>query len=395
MITEELQGYGSWSLNLSYPPGWIYDNLRKSKFATLYVVWGRIEHTTAAEIEARAEYAGVVLTGGHNTEQRMLTMSGHGLAWWLGAIARQGPTLGTDFEVDEAKDPSDVLTEVWEHSAQNNGLTLGTLTNPPADAPNAQWQGLFNYKTTLRQVLDQLATDCNCSWRVNVDGTIDFGPADDLFNTSSPMVVGVYPLDPKSMNTGSTVQNMLTNLWLETDLGEANSFVADIVKGYKDNDYAQSGIYETSGFLSEEEAIQAIEALLNARSTPDDSAVIVFNAYHRAQEWIEVGDSVDVYDRYALWEPSGYVPSIFGHIPVKRLVVNSKTWMIDDNMSFFMQLPDSETVFELTPWVQSGIRSTIEPTITFVCGDETDTVYNQIAGSMRITTPVPDLLEDG
>ena len=388
-VTEELQGMGSWNLKLTYPPQAVYNYLRNNKYSTFYVVWGAItDSMTVEELEARAEYSGVVLEKEHNSIDNYLTISGASLAWWLGDIARRGPAIGVDLTVDVATIPSEVLTNVWSSTMQNPGLTLGTLSDPDVNAPNPTWQGLLSYKTTLRQVLDQLATDCNCSWRVNVDGSIDFGPADSLFETDNPFLIGVHPLDPKHMITHTSGRNALTNLWLESDEGEARAFVASITKGYKASMYEQSGIYETSGFGSEEELTQAIVALLNARFRPDDRAVVVYDIYHRAQEWINVGDSVDIYDRYALWESSHNIDSIFGYIPVKRLVVNTRTWSFDENMSFFVVAPGSTVGSNLTPWAQ--IPQT-EATVTFTCGDDIDTLYNRITGAIRITTPVADI----
>ena len=390
-VTEELQGSGNWSLTLAYPPQTPYNILRDGLFETLYIVWGSVPtKPTLANLKRISEYAGVVLGGIHDTDSNTLTLHGASLAWWLGDVAKRGPTLGEDFTVEDEENPSDILADIWELADQNPGLILGDVTDPDEDSPNAVWQGTFSGKTTLRQVLDQLATDCHCSWRVNVDGSIDFGPAADLYNVSNPTIINIHPFIPLRLVTRTNGEHLLNKLWLETELAEVEAFVASIVIGYEGADYGQSGIFETQGPSDETSLTESTKALLNSRTTPDDSATITYDVYHRAQEIVQIGDSIDIYDRDALWKNTVKRETILGNLPMKRRVVNAKNWTFDRNMSFYIVYYDSSGnhyIEDLTPWAM--VNQTY-PTITFMAGDDIDTIYNQIAGSARITTPDVD-----
>ena len=382
MIVQELQSSGSWQIRLRYPT---YSRLKgMERWATIYVFWSPIDHEsyTDAQLGTLADYAGVLLN------KQMVSgdyvISGADLSWWLGDLSKRGAALGTNHTVGASTAPSTVLSDIWALSSlQNPGLTLGNVTDPANDAANPTWSGGFDPYTTLREVLDRLATDCNCSWRVNPDGTIDFGPASDLYTVSGGPIIGVpgwLPVEPWELI--ESVDHVLTDLLLDTDDATAFGTVASIAHGYDNQDYKQTGIVETAGSLDDADMKQMLTALLDIHSKPRTGTTFRFEHFHRMKDELFPGDTVDIYHPDSPFDITDYRETLDGNLPITSMVVGSRAMPITKSCSVI--LVDNVERLDLSSWVVSEESGNSPALITWKAGNDRESLANQLTGSSRL-----------
>ena len=387
MIREELQGHGEFQFRLQ--------NLTHSRFATLdtwqtmYVLPAVAfrEGLTQAEIESRAYYAGVLLD--KNSDSGDLIISGADLSWWIGDAVREGPIVTSPISFEMAL-PSVVISVVWQSISPI--IPLGDVTNPPDTVPQPTWTGTIPMGATAREVLDVIASDCYCTWKMNIDGTIDFGPADDVFETANPKLIhgkeetSKEGLKAEAINSYSSGR-VSNQILVDTVEGVASASIPSIFTGgYKGNAVERASMV-TSTMGGQNRTQELAKRLLGIKSRLQLGSTFAFENEPVALREINIGDTVHVYDPVVNWEATGVTADIGAIVSVQPLVVSSKIWNFDQQMTMLV-VSSTGTVLNITQWVEKE-----PPGLSFVCGDRLRTFGWNVLGSEDVTTPVANIFE--
>lgn len=176
-ITESHRALGSWSLALSpTTPRTVLDALQH--FGHVSIHTGRVEPALVGDgLLASSEYTGVLREKTFGDDWH--DIGGPGMAFWLGdedgkgSVYETAVTFAGELPTQAVRDllpASGAVTEGSFHPVA--GLYSGTH----------QWE-------SPRSAIDYVCTTMDAEWRVNGDGTLDFGSTEDLFVTNPTCIV--------------------------------------------------------------------------------------------------------------------------------------------------------------------------------------------------------------
>lgn len=181
-VTEVLRGLGSWDLMIT-------ERLSDEKwklidyFGHIVIHVGPRPGALDDSLLKSARYVGPVTTIKDNGSQR--SIGGAGMSMWLGDGEGKGDVFTEAITV--AGDYDDVIRDLLPASG---AITEGTFFNIAGTWPSSTFQ--FQ---TPRDVIDYVAQTIGGAWRVNGDGTLDFGLESDLFIVNPKCIVVRKGLD--------------------------------------------------------------------------------------------------------------------------------------------------------------------------------------------------------
>ncbi len=183
MINEVKQALGSWDLKLQPgTPRSILDAI--APFGHVAVVPGRLDPTQYGDnLLLQARYVGVCRK---RDAQDQLTLSGAGMAFWLGDEDEKGDLYENAVIAASASFADSVRMLLPASGAVVEG-TLHTVPGAGIYSGVHQWQ---TPRTAITYVCDIFSSESQpVEWRVNGDGTLDAGPIADLYRVQTPRVV--------------------------------------------------------------------------------------------------------------------------------------------------------------------------------------------------------------
>jgi hypothetical protein len=234
-VTDTHRALGSWSLQLSVnTPRTILDALSYLGHVTIHT--GRVDPALIGDgLLSSSEHTGVLrsLTLGDDLHE----IHGVGMAFWLGDEDGKG-SVYEDPVTFTAQLPVDVVRALLPAS--------GAVTEGTFHAVAGSYTGTHQWQSP-RQAIDYVATTVDAEWRVNGNGTLDFGVTANLFVTDPKCLVvrrgagvdfDLRALQGK-LSTSSDVEDFTTRVVLLAQGTEAATLTAakDIAPGlnpYKD-----------------------------------------------------------------------------------------------------------------------------------------------------------------
>ncbi len=211
-VTERHMGTGNFtvSFNQEFTPTEIVESIQE--WGHIVITPQEIDTTTLtdAEIKNLSIYTGIVLN--RALEEGMVEISGRGLQLYLGDGAGKGMVIAESNNIGKVRNyTGTTLAEtLFNSTAQTNkplgimrdesgnlqAITQGTITNPAGT-----YTGTHFVETAL-SALKFVSEVLDTEYRVNMNGTIDAGPAANLFQgvgTATPNTIVVktaYGQDP-------------------------------------------------------------------------------------------------------------------------------------------------------------------------------------------------------
>ena len=380
-VTEELQGLGSFTLSLKSFPHEL--ETKQWDWSTMYILDGRYDGLiTSNLLDNESLYAGVLLD---RVSSNPIDFRGHSAAWYLGNIFGVGPLLSSELEYIDAL-PSVVLAAAWALFTPDPPITLGMVTNPPSTVPNPLFTGNLARFATLREVVDQIASACYCSWRVNNDSTIDFGPAENLFNVTDPYIasrdLGIRTNRSKGMLTSSMTSfrsgRSVTSVIVNTPDGDACVAIDDIFGLSRGQMVAT-----TSG--TSDDALSLALRILNGKARIQAGSTLTFENDARVLYMVHIGDTVMIHDPSMGWgtDTIEIANKLDKALP---MVCVQKSWEITQDMSVVIDFGGGDVV-DITHLVER-VRN---QNITLTCGDIPTLRDYQLLGTDISTGPIADV----
>ena len=212
-ITERHMGAGLFSVNFSqeFTPTEIVESIQEWGHIIITPQEIDIKTLTDSEIKSLSSYTGIVLN--RALEEGVVTISGQGLSLYLGDGAGKGMVIAESNSIGKVRNyTGTTLAEtLFNSTAQTNkplgimrdeagnlqAITQGTISNPAGTYTGSHF--VETALSALKFVSEVLDTE----YRVNPNGTIDAGPAANLFEgvgTSQPNTIVVktaYGQDPE------------------------------------------------------------------------------------------------------------------------------------------------------------------------------------------------------
>lgn len=214
-VTETKQGLGSWELRLR--PGTPRSLLNRLGYlGHIAIVPGQLNVAQYGDaLLSAARYVGVHL-GKSVASDRVLR--GAGMSWWLGDADGKGDV----FETPVTLTAVNFAAAVTALLPPNGAITLGTTY-----AVAGTYTGYHQWQTS-RKAINYVTGTFGAEWRVNGNGTLDAGEAEDLFDGPIAMIHRREPgqdLAHKAL-TGS--------MQLETDVEDLTTRVVLLAEGEGD-----------------------------------------------------------------------------------------------------------------------------------------------------------------
>lgn len=181
-VTETLRALGSWAVNLK--PKMSDDKWKKiDYFGHIAIVAGRRPAPLDDSLLRTARYVGPVTKISDTGDQRAI--GGAGMALWLGDAEGKGDIFTEPITV--SGDYDDVIRALLPAS--------GSIVEGTFFSIAGTWgSSTFQFQTS-RDVIDYVAQTIGAAWRVNGDGTLDFGLESDLFIVNPKCIVARKGLD--------------------------------------------------------------------------------------------------------------------------------------------------------------------------------------------------------
>lgn len=221
-VTETHRALGGWSLQLSLDtPRSILDALVYLGHVTVHT--GRVDPVLAGDgLLASSEFTGVMrsLTLGDDHHE----IHGPGMAFWLGDEDGKGSVYETPVTFT-GEVPANVIRGLLPAS--------GAVVEGTFHAVAGIYTGTHQWQSP-RAAIDYVSTTVDAEWRVNGDGTLDFGTTEDLFVTDPKCLVlrrgagvdfDLRALQGK-LSTSSDVEDFTTRVVLLAQGTEASTLTA-------------------------------------------------------------------------------------------------------------------------------------------------------------------------
>jgi len=212
-VTERLMSPGNYSVNFSqeFTPTEIIEKIKE---------WGHIVITpqkvdiltlSDSDILSAASYTGIILN--RTLEEGIVTVSGQGLELYMGDGAAKGMVIAESNNIGKVRVYTDTtLSETLFNSTVSAGKPFGIMLDETGSSqaitqgtiynPSTLYKGQHFVETAL-SALKFVSEILNTEYKVNADGTLDAGPAANLFSgvgTSEPntiVVKSAYGEDPE------------------------------------------------------------------------------------------------------------------------------------------------------------------------------------------------------
>ncbi|MBX6382156.1 MAG: hypothetical protein IRZ07_04150 [Microbispora sp.] len=176
MITEVVQGLGSWSITLVDAPRELTDRLLY--FGHVAVIPGRVNPAEYGdELLGMARYVGVLTK--RQASDDSLKLGGAGMALWLGDADDKGEILETPVILNGQSFVNSIRALLGNSTA----VVEGTLHSVPGTYTGRhQWE-------SRRKAIHYVCQTFGAEWRVNNDATLDAGRVEDLYVTDPVCVI--------------------------------------------------------------------------------------------------------------------------------------------------------------------------------------------------------------
>lgn len=182
-VTETLRALGSWGL--TFRENMPDDAWKKiDYFGHVVIMPGRRPGPLDDSLLRAARYVGPVTSISDSSEAQR-AIGGAGMALWLGDAEGKGDIFTDPITV--SGNYSDVIRALLPASG---AVTEGTFFT----IPGTWGSSTFQFQTS-RDVIDYVAQTIGAAWRVNGDGTLDFGLESDLFVVNPKCVVARRGMD--------------------------------------------------------------------------------------------------------------------------------------------------------------------------------------------------------
>lgn len=294
-ITEVKQSLGSWGIKLREDtPRAILDAL--TYFGHVAIMPGKVDPAQYGDnLLTTARYVGVFQ---HRDAQDELTLSGSGMAFWLG----DGDEKGDVFETPVVLNAQTFATSVPALLPPGGSVVPGTIHSVPGTYTGKhQWE-------TPRKALTYVTDTFGAEWRINGDATLDAGTVAQLYVTTPQALLlrneegrelSVVAF-PGKMRMATDVQDYTTRVVLLAE-GEGSNIAtgsADVpVTPYKDlrgNPIRSTRLVSESDTAAENAEARAqlqLNRFVNARQ----SVSLSTSAFDVKGSFV-VGDYLNVYD---------------------------------------------------------------------------------------------------
>lgn len=367
-VTEVLMGAGEWSL------AWRTDNngrpvipfsIRSQILANDHIVIGPRGLTEtldnhadrlAAVKDARG-YRGRIVTYDD------VSLSGHGLASWLGYPTGEGPWSDARIRNASATSPSDWITDVLGSGI--NGITKGTVSGGTSFA--GRTSPLANYLSIVQWVAENADTE----WYINADGTLDMAGSTTLFPTPSATDATVITRKPSGDEGGLSGVEAVD---LSRPRDSFNVFSRAVVfhsasarqikyatstqtpEGVRWKDAAGNTPEDWSvALVAPREGADVADAFADravARGSVVPSEVRLTSRTHNVTAEVRPGDRVYVYDLDAGLTNSANQITWQGEVITPlQMRVNALTWPITADMGVYLVL-DGDDWYDVSEYVQ-------------------------------------------
>lgn len=175
-ITEKRGALGSWSVKFkTETPKTIRDGLEFFDHVLITPTWVDPRTVKEAGVLAAAKYTGVLYV---RDFEETNTVSGFGLAAWLGDSEDKGNNFETDVTI-QATD--DFQTAIETAYPEPRPLAIGTIHSPTSTSGH---KITIRFGMSPRQALDKVSSAFGTEYRINPDFTIDFGTQSELYPTT-------------------------------------------------------------------------------------------------------------------------------------------------------------------------------------------------------------------
>ena len=212
-VTERLMGAGNFSVSFSqeFTPTAIIQSIKEWGHIVITPQEVDIDTLSDSEILSASRYTGIVLN--RTLEEGVVSINGQGLELYMGDGSAKGMVIAESNNVGKVRTfTGTTLAEtLFNSTAQTNkplgimrdeagnaqAITQGTITNP-----TATYTGAHFVETSL-SALKFICEVLNVEYKVNSNGTLDAGPAANLFEgvgTNQPnsiVVKTAYGQDPE------------------------------------------------------------------------------------------------------------------------------------------------------------------------------------------------------
>lgn len=373
MITEALMALGQWSLTLRPDtPQELLDAMSIDTAAFGHVIVHPVPRLDPEYI-ANPTGTGLFLSSRYVGVYRKLessdagyTLSGVGMAFWLGDDDGKGPLIETAVSLS-GKTLHQCITALLPAA-----VTEGTITNP-----SGTFSGQFQWVTprdAITYVCQVLSTAANgpVEWRVQGDGTITAGTISNLGNSSTPTAMVTRHPGGKDAFTapivGSTsrvadVEDYATRVVL---LAEGTGAAIKHGSASLGSTTPYNDIHGNSVVIT--------RTMTETGTTPSNAATrakVALDAYTAARNTVtlssdeyDIKNDFDLGDYIYVWDPDAGFSDITvglnwkGEIisPVKLRVVET-TYPIEDNWTVWFR-DASGTLWDLTPYYVPDTGST-------------------------------------
>lgn len=212
-VTENHMGRGGFSVNFSqeFTPTEIVESIQEWGHIVITPQEIDIKTLTDAEIKNLSSYTGIVLN--RILEEGVVSIQGQGLALYLGDGQGKGMVIAESNNIGKVRNyTGTTLAEtLFNSTAQTNkpigllrdeagnlqAITQGTISNPGTNYTGS------HFVETAYSALQFVSEVLNTEFRVNMNGSLDAGPAANLFEgvgTAQPksiVVKSAYGQDPE------------------------------------------------------------------------------------------------------------------------------------------------------------------------------------------------------
>lgn len=347
MITEALMSIGSWQVDLSpTAPYSLWNDLEL--FGHIVILPQYLDPSVVgdAALLAAARYVGPLLK--KEIANDRFTLTGGGMAWWLGDSDGKGAILEQEIDLSAGSTLDNALTQVLP-----TAITKGTVTEP-----GGSYEGVHQWETSLEAVRT-ICASLSAEFRVNNDGTIDAGPNTDIFTILTPKVVvtsqpGTDPIlysfatDSMSMmETGEPYVSRAIVVTTDSDnvktiVGYSDRIPAPTQTDIHGNAFARTLQVEASGgpvsvatYLLSQLSDHAITAEINISTAFEEMANGTLN----------VGDAFYAYEPPAFVDTDNEVYYRGQVINPKIIRLLSASWPLRSGMSVFYRSPAVTPVY--------------------------------------------------
>lgn len=364
MIEERLQKPGAFTVPLvEDTPASLRTSIRNNGvlFGHVFVTPVRVSagvSLTLANLQAQATYCGIVNRLG------VRTLQGVGLLAYFDWLTRMssyvdGPSTVT-YAPGAGPGPtfSTWMTTIIDATTQGGNaspLSSGTIT---AIAGNLEWNRMFE---TRREELDYVCGYFGGEYKVNVDGTIDAGPASSLFVTTPTVIVlprgGVRDISRTGLQALQLEQeidyeDVATHVVIVGDSNSVEelkntSIVPDDLNG---NPLLITKVIDTPTTNTLAIATVAAQELAKALVLRRTTRVVADDYSLRSR--VEPGDTVYVYDPDQFLFDTANQVTHGGQVifPVALRAVGL-SWPLQEGMGVYYRISETGVVHDLTDYV--------------------------------------------